>query len=493
MGLNGTIRVGEKSPLWSAQSNSGDVNLADYLGKSAVLLFFYPADWSDVCSDELPLLEELVTLAGKVQLKTFGISSDSVSSHNAFARDIGLRLITLISDPLQKISEAYGLAEAEIHSCKRASVLIDSEGMVRWVRVEPHLEDHRPIPEIEKALEMVREWNGLSGSIEQWREERQQAVQLPRFQPLSAPETLTVRFWGTRGSIPVSGLNYSRYGGNTSCVSLTSDSGHLFILDCGSGARELGNFLLDNPQAFKSHCRNAEGQAEAGISGYMLLSHTHWDHIQGFPFFGPVFQPNSRFNIIGWSNCSQTIGSIMAGQMEYVYFPVGMEDLPSNLSFFSIRHGSIELDGAKIQGRLLKHPTPSTCYRLELGGKVLVYATDHEPLTVPDNLPDTLMDETIIEKSILEMARNADILIHDAQYSIKELQQKVGWGHCSVEVAVDTAIRAGVRRLVLFHHDPAHDDATVDGLLSAALARAACFKNHNLEITVAYDGLALDL
>ena len=481
--------VGEKAPLWSAESNNGAVEIADYLGRGAVLLLFYPADWSEVCREELPLLEELVTLAGKVKLKTFGISHDGLNSHKAFAREIGLRLISLVSDPYREISRAYGVSEANDTTCKRAAFLIDTEGVVRWTRLAVDVSEPYSIQEIEKALEMVREWDGLSNNLENWKRERQQAVQLPRVAPLAPPTHLQLSFWGTRGSIPVSGLNYNRYGGNTSCVSLTSDSGHLFIFDCGSGARELGNFLMSSQW---SPPTNAE-PATKKVEGYIFLSHTHWDHIQGFPFFSPVFRSPNRFNIIGWSNCSQTLGSILAGQMEYNYFPVSMNDLPSKLSFYSIQHGEVYLDGARVVGRLLKHPTPSTAYRLELAGRTLVYATDHEPHLPPPLITNTLLGDDVINAHLVEMASGADLLIHDAQYSGIELAEKVGWGHSSVEVAVDTAIRAGVKRLVLYHHDPSHNDDDIDALLATALHRASVLKNDTLQILAAYDGLKLEL
>jgi phosphoribosyl 1,2-cyclic phosphodiesterase len=315
-------------------------------------------------------------------------------------------------------------------------------------------------------------------------------MQLRRDKALAVPTKLELRFWGTRGSIPVSGVDYQRYGGNTSCVSLTSDTGHLFIFDCGSGARELGNYLLSpkwtNTIQSQTNSKN--------ISGYILLSHTHWDHIQGFPFFGPVFRPGNCFNIIGWSNCSQTLASILAGQMEQIYFPVSLGALPSELNFYSIQYGQAVLDNALITGKLLNHPIPSTAYRVELGDKIVVYATDHEPKQLPGtSLPDTLLGLDIIDPTLVELAKDADILIHDAQYSNKELREKVGWGHNSAEIAVDTAIRAGVKTLVLYHHDPAHDDATIDLLVSAALGRKNLLNNQELRIVAARDGLELIL
>ncbi len=481
---NHPVKVGDKTPLWTAPSTEGEIQLADILHTQAVLLIFYPADWSHVCSDELPLLEELVKLAGKLKLKTLAISNDSLFCHRAFAGEIGLQSTVLVSDTRHEISRVYGLPVDQDGFGPRATILIDQAGIVQRIKVEPGREQPRSMQEMEQIIQQVREWNGYPPGLENWQAERRNAMQLRRAQPLAAPARLQLRFWGTRGSIPVSGLAHVRYGGNTSCVSLTSDTGHLFIFDCGSGARELGQHLLETAQTDKE---------KKGIEGYIVLSHTHWDHIQGFPFFAPVFQPGNRFNILGWSNCSQTLASILAGQMEKIYFPVSLEALPSELNFFSLQFNGAVVDGAKLTGRLLKHPLPSTAYRLELGGKTIVYATDHEPHSLPDLPPASTLGDDVIDPKLVELAANADILIHDAQYSLAELVQKVGWGHNAGEVAVDTAVRAGVKHLVLFHHDPAHNDRAIDTILQSARWRAEALGRQNLKITAASDGMALDL
>jgi phosphoribosyl 1,2-cyclic phosphodiesterase/peroxiredoxin len=480
---NSLVKVGDKTPLWTAPGTEGEVRLAEILQSQAALLIFYPADWSDVCSDELPLLEELVKLAGNLKLKTLAISADSLFCHRAFAGEIGLQRTVLVSDTRNAISRAYGLPVDEDGFGPRATILIDQAGIIRRVSVEPEREQPRSLEAVEELVQQVREWNGYPPGLEKWREERLHAMQLSRPHPLATPTRLQLRFWGTRGSIPVSGLSYVRYGGNTSCVSLTSDTGHLFIFDCGSGARELGQYLLNTAKA---------APGKKGIDGYIILSHTHWDHIQGFPFFAPVFQPGNRFNILGWGNCSQTLASVLAGQMEKIYFPVSLDALASELNFFALQVNGAELDGAKLTGRLLKHPLPSTAYRLELAGKVLVYATDHEPHALPPGLPTAPLGDDVIDPKLLQLAAGADVLIHDAQYSLAELADKVGWGHNAAEIAVDTAIRARVKHLVLFHHDPAHDDREIGTILQAARWRAEALGQPNLKITAASDGMALD-
>jgi ribonuclease BN (tRNA processing enzyme) len=313
-------------------------------------------------------------------------------------------------------------------------------------------------------------------------------MQLPRTSSLATPTTLQLQFWGTRGSIPVSGAAHLRYGGNTSCVTLTSNSGHLFIFDCGSGARNLGNYLAS------PNWRDTQAETETAIHGYMLLSHTHWDHIQGFPFFMPVFKSGNQFHITGWSDETNSLADIVAGQMQQHYFPVSFGTLSANLKFFAPPlTTTFELDGAKLSSCLLKHPLPTLAYRVELAGKVLVYATDHEPLTLPQPRPGVLLGDDVINPNLVALAKDADILIHDAQYSLAELVIKEGWGHSSPEVAVDTAIRAGVKRLVLYHHDPAHDDETIDAIVEIARQRAVSLGNSSLEILAAADELMLEL
>jgi len=309
-------------------------------------------------------------------------------------------------------------------------------------------------------------------------------LELERANPLAPPKNIELNFWGTRGSIPVSGPKYVRYGGNTSCVSLNSDTGHLFIFDSGSGMRNLGNYLLSNEGLNKT--------SENNVSGYIFLSHTHWDHIQGFPFFGPLFKSGNKFNVMGWSNGTQNLSKLMARQMEQNYFPVSLAALPAQLGVYSLKPGIFNVDGAIITTKILKHTLPSMAYRVDLNGKSMVYATDHEPLRLPEPQPDTLLGDDVIDPTLVKLAQDADMLIHDAQYSAAEMAGKVGWGHSSVEVAVDTAIKAGVKCLVLYHHDPAHDDDTIDGLLQMGRERAARLGS-NLKIVAAGDGLKLEI
>ncbi len=488
-----TVQVGDITPHWAADySHTIKINIEEFLGHSAVLLLFYPADWTPIVRDELPLWEELIGMSGNLKLKVFGISNDTIECHQAFAHEVGLDYIFLLSDQLNQIAEVYGLPDPSDGLGRLALVLIDEQGVIQRIEVEPEGGLARSPEAIEDVLQQVRQWYGMPTDPEVWKQERLRAMQLPHPAPLKPPTKLQLRFWGTRGSAPVSGVGYSRYGGNTSCVSLTSDSGHLFIFDCGSGARELGNYLLTADWPPPAAPGSTNGHRT--VSGYILLSHTHLDHIQGFPFFAPIFKPGNRFHIMGWANPSQTLGSTLAGLMEHIYFPVSMDSLPSTLYFYSLRHEQqAMLDGTIINTVQLNHPIPSTAYRLDLGGKTIVYATDHEPRISPNSRPDAMLDDEVIDWKLVHLAYRADILIHDAQYSATELLDKVGWGHSSIEVAVDIAIRAEVKRLVLYHHDPGHDDAALDKLLAAARERAGRLGHPELEILSASDGLQIEL
>ncbi|HUS16901.1 MAG TPA: MBL fold metallo-hydrolase, partial [Chloroflexia bacterium] len=280
---------------------------------------------------------------------------------------------------------------------------------------------------------------------------------------------------------PVSGARYMRYGGNTACVSISSDTGHLFILDAGSGIRELGLDLS-----------NAGGRGAGPPSGYLLLSHTHWDHIQGFPFFGPACARQARFSIIGGCGESGGLKALLAGQMDEGYFPVPFAALPAHLSFHALCEGEHDLDCVQLALQEQRHTQPSTAFRLRFGARAVVYASDNEPMN-PPTPGNQLMGFDVVDERLVAFARGADMLIHDAQYTLDEYQSHVGWGHNVPEVAVDTAILAGVRRLVLFHHDPVRTDDQIDTMLYRARERAGQMGATDLEVLAAHDGLNLVL
>jgi len=281
-----------------------------------------------------------------------------------------------------------------------------------------------------------------------------------------------VRFWGTRGSIAAPGSSTARYGGNTSCIEVRAADGTLIVLDCGTGARELG-----------LHLARTERQP---LRIHLFIGHTHWDHIQGFPFFVPAFLPGTELNIYAPLGFQHGLEGAMAGQMEYSYFPVKLRELRSRIHFTELDEGFFRVGEVLVETQYLNHTAPTIAYRMSNGGATFAYVTDHEPFwSAADRVSRHPGDERHIE-----FLRGANLVVHDAQYTEEEyLAGKVGWGHSSIDYAVDVALAAGVDRLVLFHHDPTHDDATMDAMQATARARAAA--GGSLDVLAAAEGLEL--
>ena len=302
---------------------------------------------------------------------------------------------------------------------------------------------------------------------------------------------MRVHFWGVRGSIPTPGQGTVRYGGNTSCVEVTTDGGDLFILDCGSGLRELGRNLLSRV-------------AEGGVRGRILLSHTHWDHIQGFPFFGPAFVKGNSFDLYAARDLDKRLQDTLAEQMEFTYFPVTLGQMQSDIRFHELGEGALEVGNVRVQVQYLNHTSLCLGYRIEADGRVLCYCTDVEPNSRifvragteaellrgrdPDQALGAMLHEE--DRRFARFVQGADLLIHDAMYTDEEYPQKVGWGHSTAEHATRLSLMMGVRSLVLFHHEPDHDDTTVDGMV-ARCRRLAEEWGGGVEVHGAAEGLEL--
>jgi phosphoribosyl 1,2-cyclic phosphodiesterase/CRP-like cAMP-binding protein len=288
---------------------------------------------------------------------------------------------------------------------------------------------------------------------------------------------MRVRFWGTRGSVPAPGQATTRFGGNTSCIEVAAADGTCLVLDCGTGARELGLALL------------AAGPPPV----HLLLTHTHWDHIQGFPFFAPAYLPGAIINIYAAPGLERTLEEALSGQMQHTYFPVRLSELRAQIAVHEVGEGTFRLGGITIHSQHLNHTAPCLGYRLEVGGVSVVYATDHEPFWWAG--PRASPAERLLhpgDRRHMEWLAGADLLIHDGQYTDAEYPAKRNWGHSSVEFATDLAILAGVKRLVLFHHDPSRTDQMV-GRLAQRMLRRARKHGSNLEVIAAAEGLVLDL
>jgi len=274
---------------------------------------------------------------------------------------------------------------------------------------------------------------------------------------------MRVHFWGTRGSIATPGASTVEFGGNTLSVEVTTDAGHRLILDCGTGVRLLGLELMKVP-----------GPLRATI----LLGHTHWDHIQGFPFFAPLFVPGNEFTICAPEGVGASLADVLAGQMEFTYFPVKLDQLPGEIAYRELNEGSHEIEGIRILTQYLNHPALCLGYRIEADGVSVVYLTDHEPfsdtLWRADAEPGKV--ESILhlgDRRHAEFMRGADLVIHDSQYTPHEYAAKKNWGHSTYEYAVRLAAAVGVKQLALIHHDPLHDDETMREIERQAVALAA--------------------
>ncbi|MBI4637946.1 MAG: diguanylate cyclase [Candidatus Rokubacteria bacterium] len=283
-----------------------------------------------------------------------------------------------------------------------------------------------------------------------------------------------VRFWGTRGSIAAPGSSTAKYGGNTSCVEVRASDGTLIVLDCGTGARDLGLQLLRTaPQPLRIH---------------LFIGHTHWDHIQGFPFFAPAFMAGAEVNIYAPIGFQRGLEDTMSGQMEYAYFPVKLRDLRSRIHFTELEEGFFRVGEVLVETQYLNHTAPTIAYRMSSGDTTVAYVTDHEPFWNPVGR----LSAHPGDQRHIAFLRGADLVIHDAQYTADEYRSKIGWGHSTIEYATDVALAAEVGRLALFHHDPIHDDAMMERMERSASARVAG-RGGSLEVFAAAEGLELQV
>ena len=287
--------------------------------------------------------------------------------------------------------------------------------------------------------------------------------------------THEVTFWGTRGSIPTPGPDTARYGGNTACISIGSSNGRLVILDAGSGLRPLGHELM----------KRRSGVLFADI----LLSHTHWDHIQGLPFFKPLSSRDTSVCIYGAAQEGVPLKEILGRQMDPMVFPVPLNALAASLTVVEIEQGEFEVDDFKICAFRLRHPGTTLGYRLmpNSGGREIAYVTDNE-LGLGGNYEVPADWRT----RMVDFVTGADTLIHDAMYLDQIIQARAGWGHSTPRQAVDLAREGHCRRLVLFHHEPEHDDGALDVLVRDTREYAAKVAP-KLEVEAAVEGLRFSL
>jgi phosphoribosyl 1,2-cyclic phosphodiesterase len=272
---------------------------------------------------------------------------------------------------------------------------------------------------------------------------------------------MQIKFWGVRGSTPAPQPENMRYGGNTSCVEVRVGD-HLYVFDCGTGFRVLGQAL-----------RREFGSRP--VSAHIFVSHFHWDHIQGLPFFGPLYDnPENRFEF-HCSSRTRSLKQVFEEQMASPYFPVGLKQMQARQSFHDLEEGRIQLDAASLQATWLNHPQGCMGFRLETRDGVVVYATDNEP------------GHALFDKNVRKLAAGADVLIYDSQYLPEEYEaRRRGWGHSHWREAVNVVMESGAKELILFHHDPDHNDACIDKVVKEA-------SNYYPRVRAAAEGMQVEV
>jgi len=283
---------------------------------------------------------------------------------------------------------------------------------------------------------------------------------------------MNVTFYGVRGSTPCDDPALARYGGNTSCVVIEIPGADPIILDLGTGLRTYGDSLV------------ASGNA-AGWRGSVLLTHLHWDHVQGFPFFKPLHQLGSEVDIYGPDHGEAPLSEMVGRFMGPPYFPITPAELGASVRFHDVSPGSFKIGDAVVTALAVRHTGPTLGFRVDCDDVSVVYMPDHGPGC-------SSLDDDFVPQDVIDLCNGADLLIHDAQHTLDEYPEKRHWGHSSVNYAVKVAISGRVRSLALFHHDPMHDDAEIDSIEQYA-AEIARSDGAGLEVFAARDGLELKI
>lgn len=293
---------------------------------------------------------------------------------------------------------------------------------------------------------------------------------------------MKVKFCGVRGSIPSPGPKTVKYGGNTTCISVETDGQYNIVIDAGTGINQLGQSLL----------------SKLPVKCALFITHTHWDHINGLPFFVPLFIPGNTINIFGAFEpvYKKSIGEILSNQLVYYYFPVREAELKATIKYITLKEKqSVKVGDAKVTSVLMNHPILNFGYKVEYKGKSMFFTGDHEPPYNIYNSGDEYYNEynNLIEQKnqvILDFISGVDIFIADSAYTTEDYKMKKGWGHGTFDSCVDMATKAGVKKLYFTHHEPMRSDDELEGIYKEVLNK---YKDCGVELHLAQEGLEIEL
>ena len=298
---------------------------------------------------------------------------------------------------------------------------------------------------------------------------------------------MKLKFWGTRGSVPTPGEDTVRYGGNTPCVEVRLEENKLIILDAGTGIRALGDKLVSNGKP---------------VNAFLLISHPHWDHIQGFPFFRPAFLAGNEFTIIGGESERVSLQEMITDLMNKVYFPLHLNELKAKINFQGVAEEEFNIFDATVKTMFVNHPSFSLGFRITHHGKSLAYISDNEPFDGTVEPMKRNVDPQIVEKymntkgdqnqRVYDFVQGADVLIHDTTYTPEEYKDHVGWGHSHYLFSIKVAVQGKVKKLVLFHHDPTHSDTIVDDIFLKCQEEIR-LRKVALECVAAAEGMEIEI
>ncbi len=298
---------------------------------------------------------------------------------------------------------------------------------------------------------------------------------------------MKIRFWGTRGSIPTPGKDTVKYGGNTPCVEIRLDDNNLIILDAGTGIRNLGEKLIELGDS---------------INAYILISHPHWDHIQGFPFFKPAFISGNQITVVSYESENLSISKMIEDQMNKIYFPILLNELKATINFKSVKEEKFKVFDAEVETIFLNHPTYAIGYKIMHNGHSVVYISDNEPFDryiaqTMSNVEPMIIEKFLSSKKdpnqrLFYFVDGADILIYDTTYTPDDYIDHVGWGHSHYLFTLQMAYEGKAKHLILFHYDPSYTDTKIDEIYEKCIKEIS-HRNYNFKCTASFEGLEIDL